>query len=646
MRGAKNDSTRICRVGQVSIPAVFTDDIEWRLRKPPYAGICQVTIVASIAVYPTNPRCPLKITRGMNQEILIELQNVRHEYTTGTATAIPALRGIDLAITRGEYLVIVGPNGAGKSTLAKLLNGLLLPTHGDVRVKGWNTRDADRKIAIRRAVGIVFQVPDNQLVATTVEADVAFGPENLGVPRAELAARVDWALTVVGMTAHRRRAIHTLSAGEKQLVALAGVIAMRPQCLVLDEATALLDPHSRGAVLQVARQLHEAGTTIVAITHHMAEALEGQRVVVMNEGQIILDDAPRAVLSQIEELRALRLDAPVPAAVSYNLHRRAPTFPAGLLTVSEFADVVMSCPFADAGTAPVVPPHSRRAAPIIEVRNLQHTYMKNTPLAVEALHGVDMEVGAGEAVGIIGRTGAGKSTLVQHLNGLIRPSAPGQVLINGADLSDPNLDIRRVRQQIGLVFPSPEQQLFARLVGDDIAFGPKKLNLPRAEVRERVMWAMEMVGLDFEKFKDRQTLTLSGGERRKAAIAGVLALRPEVLIMDEATAGLDPRSRYDLIRRLQDLHRAQGMTLIMVSSNMEDLAELAERIYVLDAGRTMLSGAPRTVFAQPEVLARYGLGIPSASEISLELRARGAPISHIALTAPEVEEVVWKILSF
>lgn len=283
------------------------------------------------------------------------------------------------------------------------------------------------------------------------------------------------------------------------------------------------------------------------------------------------------------------------------------------------------------------------AQPFIVINDLHHNYLRDTPLEVTALRGVNMEIYKGESVGIIGRTGAGKSTVVQHFNGLIRPREPGHVIVDGQDLSDPGVDIRRIRQKIGLVFQYPEQQLFERLVGDDIAFGPKKLGMERAERRERVRWAMEMVGLDFERFKDRFTFSLSGGEMRKAALAGVLALKPEMLILDESTSGVDPRSRKELLEQLFRLHKEHGLTLVFVSPNMEDLAGLVERIYVLDEGRTVMSGSTREIFSRPEELRQHGLGVPQVAEVAHELVARGITVDRIPVTVEEGLEELWKI---
>jgi energy-coupling factor transport system ATP-binding protein len=261
-----------------------------------------------------------------------------------------------------------------------------------------------------------------------------------------------------------------------------------------------------------------------------------------------------------------------------------------------------------------------------------------------ALHGVSLEVRRGEVVGLIGRTGSGKSTVVQHLNGLLRPRQPGCVVVDGQDLSDPAFDVRRLRQRVGLVFQYPEQQLFERLVGDDIAFGLKRLGMAQPERRERVRWAMELVGLEFEAFKDRYTFSLSGGEMRKAALAGVLALQPEVLILDESTSGLDPHSRRELLARLSAMHREQGLTLVLVSPSMEDLAGLADRIYALEGGRVVMSGGAREVFSQAEGLFRHGLDVPQVTALAGELGARGIPLRRLPLTVPEAVEEIWQAM--
>jgi len=266
---------------------------------------------------------------------MIIVEDVHHTYGLERAQPVPALKGINLRVADGEYLVIIGRNGSGKSTLAKHLNALLLPTQGDVWINQMNTKDPQHLRDIRQTVGMVFQVPDNQLVATVVEEDVAFGPENMGLPRQELTQRVDEALAAVDMIDYRQRPPHMLSAGQKQRVAIAGVMAMRPHCLVLDEATAMLDPRGRGEVLDTVRRFHLQGVTVVAITHLMNEAAEGSRVIVMDQGTIAMDGTPREVFSEAHRLRELGLDVPPVTALGERLHRLQPSFPAPIISVEE-----------------------------------------------------------------------------------------------------------------------------------------------------------------------------------------------------------------------------------------------------------------------------------------------------------------------
>ena len=250
------------------------------------------------------------------------------------------LRGLSLAVHRGEHLAIIGPNGSGKSTLARHLNALLRPQRGTVLVRGIDTRDPAGVSLIRQTVGMVFQHPESQMVATIVEEDVAFGPENLGVPHAELRRRVREALETTGMWEARDRPPHLLSAGQKQRVAIAGVLAMRPECLVLDEATSMLDPRGRAEVAQVVLELRRRGTAVVSITHRMDEAAAADRVIVLDAGAVRSEGTPRRVFADPEALRAVGLDLPPAAALAAGMRRRFPTFPAGLLTVDEVVEAV------------------------------------------------------------------------------------------------------------------------------------------------------------------------------------------------------------------------------------------------------------------------------------------------------------------
>jgi energy-coupling factor transport system ATP-binding protein len=255
-------------------------------------------------------------------------------------------------------------------------------------------------------------------------------------------------------------------------------------------------------------------------------------------------------------------------------------------------------------------------------------------METQSLRGVDLSIGRGEVLGLMGPTGSGKSTLLQHLNGLLRPQR-GEVWVDGQSLADPGTDLRRVRQQVGLLFQSPEDQLFERYAGDDVAFGPRNLGLPLSEVRERVRRAMEAVGLDFTAFKDHLTATLSQGQRRRLALAGVLALEPECLVLDEPTAGLDPRGREELLEYLMRWRAERGGTIVLASHNMEDLVRLSDRAVLLKEGQIVMEGTPRQVFRQGGELARLGLGVPAATAVMWQLRERGIPVRTDRLTVEE-----------
>ncbi len=566
---------------------------------------------------------------------IFDLKNVWHTYA-GTPP-IEALRGIDLQIYPGEYVAIIGANGSGKSTLARHLNALLLPSQGRVLAAGVPTEDTARRGELRRVVQMVFQQPDSQIVATTVEEDVAFGPENFGVPESEMPAHVQAALETVGMWDLRARPPHRLSAGQKQRVAIAGALALRPRALILDEATSMLDPAGRRAVVEVLRLFQAQGTTLVTITHEMEEAAEASRVVVLQRGQVVMDGDPHEIFSRVVELRSLDLDIPPLADLSMRL---------GLpvcLTVEELLAALGPAPAsqtADVENTPCSPgpqPAPEKITdPVVTVQGLQHAYLRGTPLESPSLRGVDLQIARGDITGLIGPTGSGKSTLMQHLNGLIRPQA-GRVVVDGEDWTDPALNVRQARKKVSLLFQQPEDQLFERYVGDDVAFGPRQLKLDPVEVRRRVKDAMHAVGLPFETFKDRLTQTLSGGEQRRAALAGLLAMEPSVLVADEPTAGLDPRGRAEVLAIFRKINQT-GVTIIFGSHRMEDVLTLCERVVALHEGRVSRTGPVRAILGRPDV----DLPVLPLVLAASRLCEAGWPIQVTALTVPEIAEAILK----
>ncbi|MED2974416.1 energy-coupling factor transporter ATPase [Fictibacillus sp. B-59209] len=272
---------------------------------------------------------------------LIQISDLSFEYSVNNNTSIPVLNGVTFDIFPGEYVAIVGHNGSGKSTLSKHLNGILKPSNGDVLVSGYNTKETNVIREIRQKVGMVFQHPDNQIVATIVEDDVAFGLENIEVPVSEMKERIEYALEAVGMSEFRKRPPHHLSGGQKQRVAIAGIIAMKPDCLVLDEATSMLDTHGRRDILEVVRKLNNDGMTIISVTHHMSEVAEASRVIVIEQGQIVLDGPPREIFQQYELLHQLKLDVPVASQLARLIHEYDEEFQADLIQNNEIVQEVV-----------------------------------------------------------------------------------------------------------------------------------------------------------------------------------------------------------------------------------------------------------------------------------------------------------------
>lgn len=278
----------------------------------------------------------------MNEDIMIKIENVSYEYSSYIDESIQlAVKELSLEVKRGEFLAVLGHNGSGKSTLAKMINGLILPSKGDVFVNGINTRDEDRIWDIRSTAGMVFQNPDNQIVATIVEEDVAFGPENLGIPPAEIRKRVDDALEVVEMSEYKRHAPHLLSGGQKQRVAIAGILAMEPDCIIFDEPTAMLDPVGRQEVLDTIKKLNkEKNKTIILITHFMDEAVEADRILVLNEGEPVMLGTPNDIFRRVDQLKSLGLDVPQVTELVYELNKEGYDFRDDILSVEELVDIL------------------------------------------------------------------------------------------------------------------------------------------------------------------------------------------------------------------------------------------------------------------------------------------------------------------
>lgn len=565
---------------------------------------------------------------------IIEVENLSFDYITrdeeGNITErTNVLKNLNLTVPQGQFLAVLGHNGCGKSTLAKHFNAILTPTEGKVIVDGIDTADEDRLFDVRQTVGMVFQNPDNQLVATIVEEDVAFAPENLGVPPEEIRQRVDSALKQVDMYEYREHAPHQLSGGQKQRIAIAGIIAMQPRCIVMDEPTAMLDPKGRREVMQTIKRLNkEKGITVILITHYMEEAAQADRVVVMDKGRIIMDDIPQKVFSREEELEAVGLDVPQVTELANKLRKGGVDISPEIIYEQQCAEAIAALPKKGRLHLPQrvqLDERKKDTDGIIETKGLTYKYSVGTPFEKTAVDHVSLSVKKGEFVGIIGHTGSGKSTLIQHLNGLIKPTS-GEVLIDGADIWGKGADIRNIRFKVGIVFQYSEHQLFEDTVEKDIAYGPKNMGLSDEEINRRVNEAAEIMGITH--LLQRSPFELSGGQQRRAALAGVLAMDPEVLILDEPAAGLDPKGRDKILGMIKHYHEKSGKTILLVSHSMEDIVKYATKVLVMNKAKLFCYDDTDRVFERTDELAKIGLDVPQITRMSHILKELGTDIGN------------------
>jgi len=558
--------------------------------------------------------------------------------------ARPALRGVDLTVSPGERLAVIGPNGSGKTTLARCLNGLLLPTSGSVFVDALASSDGEHLVEIRRRVGMVFQNPDEQVVCTSVEAEIAFGLENLGVDHAEMVHRVEETLHSFHLLAHRHRPPHLLSGGEKQRVAVASCVALRPRYLILDEPTALLDPVARKELIERIEDVrHRFGIATIHITQTPDEAATADRVLVLAAGRVIMDCPPEEAFADADRLEEVGLELPFPRSVVRRVDCGAMA-PGDCRDVESLAQALaprLGAARKQVAPAPVpsLPGHAARqdaAVPRMATEGLGYVYDARLPTRTHALGGVDVCLPPGSAVALIGPSGSGKTTLALHLNGLLKPSA-GRVLLDGEDVWASGADGTDVRRKVGLIFQFPELQLFEDTVAEDVAFGPHNLGYPREEVSRLTREALDLVGLPMDEFGQRSPLSLSGGERRRAAIAGVLAMDPEVLVLDEPFAGLDPRTAEVITRVLLHL-RQQGRTLLLITHDMDLVAELADDIVALAEGSVALAGPAREVLVRPDFAELTGMEPPATARLAQALTALGTCLPPGLIRQAEISD--------
>ena len=526
----------------------------------------------------------------------------------------PALDGVDLKVAEGEFVVVMGPSGAGKSTLCVALNGLIPHffrgrMEGEVLIEGRSTREG-RVGEFADEVGLVFQDFEAQLFSTNVALEVAFGPENFQVEREEMVRRVESVLERVRLQGFEDRTPATLSGGQKQRLAIASVLAIEPRILCLDEPTTDLDPIGKLGVFEIAEELKDRDdVTLIVVEHETEETLDADRIVVLRDGKIVADRPAREVL---RDVKLLEESSVMPLQVARFFHERGTEDGQLPLTPEEGVEEFgrRGWRVSSARHRELVEADERReegyGEPVIEVEGLTYRY----PNGVLALEGVDLTVRRGEFLAVLGQNGSGKTTLVKHFNGLLKPTE-GSVRVDGEETVKQG--IRRLGQRVGYVFQNPDHQIFSDTVADEVAFGPKIREMEEDEIEERVREALAAVGM--EGRGDEDPFGLTKGERQRVAVASVLAVRPEVLILDEPTTGLDyaeQRSMMDLVKRLNE----GGSTIIAVTHTMWVVAEYAHRALVIRDGKMVLSGTVREVFAEEETLRDASLRPPHVVSFS------------------------------
>lgn len=587
---------------------------------------------------------------------MIRAEQVRFQYkkrdVDGNVIATEEiLKGVDLTIKKGEFIALLGRNGSGKTTFSKQLNAILRPSEGTVTVDEMGTKDADKTYEIRQRVGMVFQNPDNQMVAANVEEEVAFGPENLGMESDTIVARVKQALEQVRMWKRRKTAPNHLSGGQKQRIAIAGILAMHPDYIVLDEPTAMLDPKGRKEVMEALQRLNrEQEMTVILITHDMEEAALASRVILLADGQVRFDGTPEDFFGADVLLAEMGMEAPL----SYRVRK--------IIDSDVFVEKVGDAREDEATTGKrenlseydksgrkwgqnsvetdkkknemAEAETDEKNQALLSLQHVSYIYSPGTAYEKVALDDVSLSLGKGEIVGLAGHTGSGKSTMVQLLNGLLKPTG-GTVTFEGKDIHAKGYSGNYLRSRVGMVFQYPEHQMICDTVWEDVAFGPGKQGLTEETCKTRVEEALRFVDLP-EKYYQASPLQLSGGQKRRVAIAGVLAMHPEYIILDEPAAGLDAEGKREIFDRIRQMSREQGIGVLLVSHSMEDLAEYADRIIVLDDGKKILDDRPAAVFAKREMLADCGLDVPETVKLADKLRANGYQIPQNVIREKEL----------
>ena len=570
----------------------------------------------------------------------IELQNVSFKYWEAEE---PSLRDINLEVEAGQFVLITGPTGAGKSTFLMLLNGLIPhllhgKLTGKVLIDGQDTKSKTvPELAMQ--VGMTFEDPDTQIVSLTVEDDVAFGPSNSGIEREEIHHRVQDALARTRLSGMEERNPFTLSGGQKQGLAIAGVLAMKPDILALDEPLSMLDPVGRGMVVEILKDLvKNSGSTVIVAEQNPEPFLElADRIIVFDSGRVIKDGSVREVFKDVSTLAEIGVKLP-PIVEVFQVLRSNGHFPQDFpLTVKEAADLLEPL----VGDKP--PPDTFLSdnnnekddgEPIIVTSNVQHRYNET----VMALQGVDLEIQANTTTAILGQNGCGKTTLAKHLVNVLSPTNPeAKIIVSGLDVF--RTSQRQLLEHINYVFQNPDDQLFQDSVELEIAYGPKNMGVKQEKIDENVEHALKFFSLsDFREIPPKQ---LERGLRTKTAIASIVAMDPTILIIDEPTTGLDILDSITIFEMLQNLVDA-GKTVVFISHEMDLVARFAQQVVVMHEGEIVLQGSPAKLFSNQEKLKRLSLTPPDIHKLCIAL---GWPIWDHLKTPADLAQMILSSLN-
>ena len=517
-----------------------------------------------------------------------------------------AIKDVDFLADRGEMIAILGRNGSGKSTFARHLNGLLAPHGGSIVIGGKDLASTDNLMAVRRQVGMVFQNPDNQIVGNTLAEDIGFGLENLGMPCSDIWNKIDEMLELTGLTAYKYSSTSRISGGQKQRLAIASSMAMTPECLVLDEATSMLDPQGAKDMLKLVLKLNkDKNITVIMVTHKISEALLADRVYILDDSRMVAEGIPEDVLSDVERLKTYGLEIPVRMKIETGI-------PVDIC--SEYKKKHLQISQKVETTADHVNDHDSTLNDlkkcIVELQKVSYSYVNGNE-SFKALSDIDLKIYEGQVLAVIGQTGSGKSTLLQMINKLIAPQS-GKVYLYGTDVQRVR-NIKDIRRRIGYVFQFPESQLFESTVLKDVMYGPINFGMSKEEAEMSARHALELVGVP-ERYTDYSPFELSGGLRKRVAIAGILAYGPDILILDEPACGLDGESKEQLWELIRTLNREKNVTIILVSHDMEDVYEMSERVLLMDHGKVVYDGGTEDFFDDRELLERYGIGTPDVQK--------------------------------